>query len=497
MARTSTRHSRRDLAPLGPESCVLYLRISQDRTGEHLGVERQEKECRALAERLGLHIERVFIDNDVSATSGKARPEFEDMLRSRPEAIVAWHQDRLLRLTSDLEKVIDLEVPIYMVTAGDLDLSSPAGRAVARTVAAWSQYEGEQKSLRQQAAFLQKAERGRWHFSRRPYGYERRDGRVMIVEPEAAIVREGYARYVAGESYYAIAEDWNARGVPTHNTNATEGASTQWSMTRVRAMLRNEHYAGIVTYRGEVIEAEPEWPPLIERRTWDDYTSIRDGRTKPSSWSRSTKHLLSGLLVCAVCGSRLLARPEYRKGADGQRRTAMTYQCVDGWHVSIQARDVEPIVEAIVLARLQDKRILKALRATPDTEPLVAEIADLRRRRESIIDFIADGSIARREARQQLDALGARIDALSNRLQALRRESPLTDLALSRALPKRWRSLGLLERRRVIDELGLRVTVKRGRPGRRPLGADGQPTFDLTRLSVAWLDAEDAGASAR
>jgi hypothetical protein len=29
------------------------------------------------------------------------------MLRDRPAAIVAWHQDRLLRLTSDLEKVID------------------------------------------------------------------------------------------------------------------------------------------------------------------------------------------------------------------------------------------------------------------------------------------------------------------------------------------------------------------------------------------------------
>jgi hypothetical protein len=113
-----------------------------------------------LAKRLGLHVSRLYTDNDISATNGRVRPEFQRMLRDRPAAIVAWHQDRLLRLTSDLEKVIDLGVNVHFVTAGMLDLSTPAGRAVARTVAAWSQYEGEQKSLRQQSANLQRAERG-------------------------------------------------------------------------------------------------------------------------------------------------------------------------------------------------------------------------------------------------------------------------------------------------------------------------------------------------
>jgi hypothetical protein len=70
------------------------------------------------------------------------------------------------------------------------------------------------------------------------------DGRIVIVPAEADIVREGYRRYNAGESYYAIAADWNARGIPTHDTNADEGRHTAWSMTRVRAMLRNAHYAG-------------------------------------------------------------------------------------------------------------------------------------------------------------------------------------------------------------------------------------------------------------
>ena len=48
------------------------------------------------------------------------------------------HTDRLVRLTEELDRVIKVEVPVHTVTAGDLDLSTPAGRAVARTITAWA-----------------------------------------------------------------------------------------------------------------------------------------------------------------------------------------------------------------------------------------------------------------------------------------------------------------------------------------------------------------------
>lgn len=458
-------------ALLNAPRAVLYLRISQDRTGEQLGVERQEKDCRALARRLGFEVVRVYVDNDTSATSGKVRPQFERMLRDRPEAIIAWHQDRLLRLTSDLEKVITLEVPVHMVTAGSLDLSTPAGRAVARTVAAWSQYEGEQKALRQQAANLQRAEKGHWQFSRRPYGYERVDGKVQIVPAEAEIVREGYRRYVAGESYYAVAEDWNARSVPTF--------SGPWSMARVRAMLRNERYAGIVVHKGHRLDVAPGWEPIIDERTWSDYEQTRDGRTRPGSWSTSTKHLLSGLLICAECGKRMLARPD---------RGVQKYACHTNWCTSIDGADMDAIVEGVVLGRLADPKVVRGLRHVPDTAPVQAELAALRKQRENLTDLLADGLLDRRRGRARAADLTEKIDAASARLAAMRRESPLTDLALARSIPTRWRRLGVLERRRVIEEMGLQVSVRKGRPGRRPLGPDGRPTFDDRRVVIEWLD---------
>ena len=164
-----------------PATCVIYTRVSQDRYKTEDAVERQEKDCRKKARELGLKVERVFSDNDRSATDGKTREDFEAMLRARPEAIIAWHQDRLLRLTRDLERIIDLNVPVHFCKSGSLDLSTPAGRAVGRTVAAWSQYETEQKALRRVAANEQRAEKGAWQFSRRPFGFERVDGRIVQV----------------------------------------------------------------------------------------------------------------------------------------------------------------------------------------------------------------------------------------------------------------------------------------------------------------------------
>ncbi|NYI46303.1 DNA invertase Pin-like site-specific DNA recombinase [Nocardioides aromaticivorans] len=53
---------------------AIYTRISQDRTGAGLGVDRQEQDCRAKAEELGLDVVAVFSDNDTSAYRPRSAP---------------------------------------------------------------------------------------------------------------------------------------------------------------------------------------------------------------------------------------------------------------------------------------------------------------------------------------------------------------------------------------------------------------------------------------
>lgn len=87
---------------------AIYLRISQDATGEQAGVTRQHEDCIELIEGQGWSLFRVYTDNDTSAY--KKRPGYQAMLEDirsgQIDAIVAWHPDRLYRKLADLEGLI-------------------------------------------------------------------------------------------------------------------------------------------------------------------------------------------------------------------------------------------------------------------------------------------------------------------------------------------------------------------------------------------------------
>ena len=142
----------------------IYVRISQDRTGAGLGVERQADDCQQLCEAKSWKVVEVYVDNDVSAFSGKRRPEWErllaDIAAGEIDAVVGWHVDRLTRSPRELEDVIDLAerhgLELATVT-GDIDLGTVSGRTFARMLGVMARNESEQVRT---AAPGERAERG-------------------------------------------------------------------------------------------------------------------------------------------------------------------------------------------------------------------------------------------------------------------------------------------------------------------------------------------------
>jgi DNA invertase Pin-like site-specific DNA recombinase len=64
-----------------PATAAIYCRISKDRTGAGLGVERQLGDCQALADCLGWTVSGIYVDNDLSAyTRRKPRPDYQRLL---------------------------------------------------------------------------------------------------------------------------------------------------------------------------------------------------------------------------------------------------------------------------------------------------------------------------------------------------------------------------------------------------------------------------------
>ncbi len=95
-----------------------------------------------MAERRGWTIVDTYDDNDVSAYSGKRRPQYErllaDVQSGQVSGIVAWHPARLHRSPVELEHFITVVgstgCVVATVQAGELNLSTPAGRMTARIV---------------------------------------------------------------------------------------------------------------------------------------------------------------------------------------------------------------------------------------------------------------------------------------------------------------------------------------------------------------------------
>ncbi|MGB6059417.1 MAG: recombinase family protein, partial [Microthrixaceae bacterium] len=92
-------------------AAAIYARISQD-DGTALGVTRQVEDCRQLARELGWTVAEEYIDNDVSAYSGKRRPAYEAMLADiadgSRDGVIVYHADRLTRRPIELEQFLDV-----------------------------------------------------------------------------------------------------------------------------------------------------------------------------------------------------------------------------------------------------------------------------------------------------------------------------------------------------------------------------------------------------
>ena len=201
------------------QRAAIYARISMDRSGEALGVERQIQDCEKLAESRDLEIVAVLQDNDISAFSGKLRPEYEALLNlmrdGEIDVVITWHHDRLHRSMKDFEEYVDAsekhQIPTLAVRSGEMDLSSANGRMLARFVANIARHESEQKSERVSRARLQAAEKGLAH-GHLGFGY---DAHQNVVLAEAKIIKEIANRVIQGDTLYSIANDLNSRGVPS------------------------------------------------------------------------------------------------------------------------------------------------------------------------------------------------------------------------------------------------------------------------------------------
>lgn len=443
---------------------VIYTRISEDQTGEQEGVTRQLEDCVKLADQLGWEVVAHYDDNDLSAFNGKLRPGFEALLKAMAAgeftALLVWHPDRLYRSPKDLERIIEIadarRVKIATVRAGDMDLSTPAGRMVARILGSVARQESEHKGDRQRRANEQRAAEGKWYTANRCFGYTH-DG--VPLEPEATAVRTAVADVLAGKSIRKVGIEWNEQGLKT-----TLG--TSWNSPRVRRLLVNPRYAALRTYRGVVV-GPGAWEPLIDADTHRGLVAFLSDPSRIKCTSFERKYIGSGLYRCGKCGGPM-------KAALPGGRKNRAYVCRDHAHVLRAGEPVDAYVEALVLEYLSrpDAKLVLDDGRDVDVAELQTQRAGLQARLDELASLFAHGAIDGSQLRRGTTELRSRLTVLDSQLAELSRTNPVADLlGAGDRLTEKWAALSKDLQGKVIGEM-MDVVVLPAPRGRRAFDPD-------------------------
>jgi DNA invertase Pin-like site-specific DNA recombinase len=465
-----------------PIRAAIYCRISKDDGHDELGVRRQERDCRALAERKGWSVTEVFVDDDVSAYVPGKRPAYAQLLEAiragEVDAVAVYDLDRLHRHPRELEAFFEAcdaaRLTRLASVSGDVDLAGNDGRLVARIMGAVAKKASDDSSRRIKRKNDERAERGLPHGTA-AFGYGppdaegKRGDPTVIVKSEAVLLRRAAADVLAGESLAAIARRWNGLGV------ATAQGAPGWNSTTVKAVLTNPRQAGLRTHRGEVV-GPGAWPAILDRATHERLVALlTDPARRAANPPRRTP--FTGLVHCDRCGEVMTRDPRggYRCKADAGRPAC--------GRVSIAARASEELIVEAVMLRLDTPELARAIPGARDTgadDTAAAELADVEQRLADLAEMFAGGEIGRGEWLRARKSLETRQTAARATLARYRRTTALDPYeGRAGALRAAWPNLSPDQQRGVLAAVVDRVSIK-------PATARRGPKFDAERVDIIW-----------
>ena len=294
---------------------AIYSRVSdksQD-TEDKTSISEQIADMETHCERWGLTIVARY--QEVGRGWTKNRPEFQRMLADardgRFDVVVCWKLDRLSRGIYPAAALMEV-VEAYQIrlesVIDSIDMKMFGVMAVIAKI--------ELDNIRERTSMGRrgKAKQGRMPNGSVPYGYRTgEDGKPVVYEPEAEIVRRIFRQYVhEGMVGLEIARQLALDNAPTWR------AGSRWQNSYVHALLGKEVYKGTWWYgkarwvategRDRVIrQPEDKWigvpfPPLVDEKTWDMAQAIKKQRASLSKRNTKVFFLLQHLVRCSECG---------------------------------------------------------------------------------------------------------------------------------------------------------------------------------------------------
>lgn len=268
----------------------------------------------------------IYYDEGISGTKTKGRDSLmslmEDCRLGKVDRILTKSISRFARNTVDclemVRKLYSYGVTILFEKEG-VDTATMDSEFFLSILSSLAQEESFSISGNSKWSIQKRFQNGTYIVSTPPYGYENKDGRMVVRQDEAEIVRLVFSRYLEGHGSESIAKELNAKG---HFTRR----STRWGGSSILNMLSNEKYKGDALfqktftdseYRRSVNRGEEDqylvegWnEAIVSREDFDKVQKLMktNARLKSSVRGRAKytrNYVFSHKLICHCCSRPL------------------------------------------------------------------------------------------------------------------------------------------------------------------------------------------------
>jgi site-specific DNA recombinase len=259
-------------------------------------------------------------------------------------------------------------------------------------------------------------------------GYDYVDGKLVVNEYYAEIVRRIFKEFNAGRPLKAIARDLNAEGIRTSQGYDFIGGN-------IRRILTHRTYIGEIEHLGVVYKGQHE--AIIDRESFERAQKRLEDRKKNDEIYLNFSHrasFLTGLCWCIHCQSKKEVISASRN-KDGFRpryigcREKKKKNCPDK-RIHIE------IVENFVIKQIRnltlDPEFLKTIRSKSDTLPikeqiehLESQIAENEKKIERLTDLYMIGSMDFNTIRERIEKINHAIMLHRERIKRLKDSTPI------------------------------------------------------------------------
>ncbi|MBF1667066.1 MAG: recombinase family protein [Scardovia wiggsiae] len=317
---------------------VGYIRVSTDMQVEQgYSLENQEYQIKSYVKSWGMTLVHTY--KEERGASGKnieGRPQFQQMLadiaRNKDiDYVVVYNMSRFARNAADalttLQKLKSYNVSLYVIKEG-IDSSTKMGEMMFSFASIFADMERDNIRENTTAGRYQKACNGLWNGAQAPFGYRLDNGKLVIQEDEAEVVKIIFDRYVhTPDGIHKIAVWLNEHGYKKEPRG--NGKYVFFSPGTLKNILDNPVYAGKIAYgrrRMELVEgtnnemhpvmqdkvdwqiSEGQHEAIVSPELFDEVQERRKAESTPFPRKRTDHvNLLTGLLVCPVCGRHMVA----------------------------------------------------------------------------------------------------------------------------------------------------------------------------------------------